>query len=255
MSQDLITFDEEKIALIKDMFCKNATKSEFELFIAMAKRLQLDPVCKQIYFIKYGTQMTIVVGIDGYRSIADRTGTYMPGREPTFNYDKNGNLLSATSYVKKWSAHDKQWHEIAATAFLAEYDTGKNQWAKGKHYMLAKTAEALVIRKGWPSQLSGTNTEEEMEKVIIDVQSNLNKSTGEIEHKSEPLMGMSEDLQLMSLIGDDIDYRNRIFQGYSKALGKEVKTFMDIPAKDFEAIKKKITAHNEERVNMEMANA
>ncbi len=252
MSNELVVFDEEKIALVKEMFCKNATKAEFELFITMAKKLQLDPICRQIYFIKFGSQMSIVVGIDGYRSIAERTGHYMPGRESSFVYDEKGGLVSCTSYAKKWSDLDKQWHEIAATAFLSEYDTGKNQWAKGKHYMLAKTAEALAIRKGFPSQLAGTNTQEEMEKAIIDVESSrsntnsLSTSSKLVEETKGPLMGISEDIKLNDLIGDDLDYKQKIFAFY------KVKNFTEIELKHYDVILSKVNAHNEERLKKEM---
>lgn len=240
MSQDLVVFDDEKVAIIKEMFCKNATKTEFELFIHMAKRLQLDPVCKQIYFIKYGTQMTIVVGIDGYRAIAERTGVYMPGKEPTFVHDEKGNLVSCTAYVKRWSERDRHWHEIAATAYLSEYDTGKNQWAKGRHYMLAKTAEALAIRKGFPSQLSGTNTEEEMEKAIIDVTSSISK-TQELSKK----INQEQANEVVKLIGDDVEYKERILKYY------KAPTFMAIDATELETILERVHKHNEERLKQE----
>lgn len=252
MSLDLVVFDEQKIKLIKEMFCKNSTPAEFELFIAMAKRLQLDPICRQIYFIKFGPQMSIVVGIDGYRAIAERTGLYMPGREPSFSYDGK-NLVSCTSYIKKWSEKDKQWHEIAATAFLAEYDTNKNQWAKGKHYMLAKTAEALALRKGFPSQLAGTNTEEEMDKAIIDVESSSKSSAkpiqlsqiSPVEEDNEPRMGIKEDMILMDLIGTDIEYRDRLFSTYSRNLNREIKAFLDLPLRLFNPLLATVKKHLE----------
>lgn len=68
----------------------------------------------------------------------------------------------------------------------------------------------------------------------------------------EPNMGMKEDLKLMELIGDDIEYRNRIFTGYSKILQREVKSFLDIPLKNYEQILNKIVAHNEERLQKEL---
>lgn len=261
MSNDLIVFDDEKIALIKEMFCKNATKAEFELFIHMAQRLQLDPTTRQIYFIKFGSQMSIVVGIDGYRAIAERSRTYMPGREPTFNYDKSGNLVSCTAYAKKWSDMDKQWHEIAATAFLNEYDTGKNQWAKGKHYMLAKTAEALMLRKGWPSSLSGTNTDDEMEKVILDVETTRTpyqqavKDLVEGQIRSSAISGKIEDQRkisaedagkILTLIADDLEYKARILNFY------KVSSFTDVPHSELNTILERVEVHNQERLKAEL---
>jgi phage recombination protein Bet len=249
MSQDLVVFNEEKIALIKEMFCKNATKAEFELFIQMAKKLDLDPICKQIYFIKFGDKMTIVVGIDGYRSIAERTGMYMPGREPTFVYDKAGNLLSATAYVKKWSDRDRQWHEVGATAMLAEYDTGKNQWVKGKHFMLAKTAESLALRKAFPTFLAGTNTQEEMDKVI-DIESNARPHNKPQELTIKPKMMSSQDaVKIMDIIGDDAEYVAKILNHYN------VKGLGEIPESEVNIIVERATVYSQKRLDMEMANA
>jgi phage recombination protein Bet len=250
MSITVTSFNPEKLALIKGMFCKDATDMEFQLFINMAERLQLDPVIKQIYFVKFSGKMSIIVGIDGYRLIADRTGKYMPGKEPSFTYDKEGKLFSATSYVKKLGP-DGQWHEFAASAIRAEYDSGVNQWKKGPHYMLAKCAESLALRKGWPAEFSGTHTEEEMEKAIIDVESAkpitkpIETGSKSVAEPEEPLMGMGQDIEFMNLVGDDIEYRNRIFAGYAKVLGKEVKSFLDIPAKHYDKIKEAVVAYAE----------
>lgn len=242
MSNDVVVFDEEKIGIIKEMFCKNATKAEFELFIHMAKRLQLDPICKQIYFIKFGQKMSIVVGIDGYRAIAERTGTYMPGREPSFNYDKDGKIFSCTAYVKKFGP-DKQWHEVAASAILSEYDTNQNQWAKGKHYMLAKTAEALALRKGWPSQLAGTHTEDEMDKAIIDVESS---KTRQPTMAIIDLISEEDTAKIEAMLGDDEDYRKRILNFY------KVKSFRDVHAEELTTILERVAIHNQERLKTEM---
>lgn len=78
------------------------------------------------------------------------------------------------------------------------------------------------------------------------------KSVVEEKPPEEPGMGITEDIELMDLIGDDIDYRNRIFSHYAKILKKDVKTFFEIPLAEYEKIKKKIVQHNEERLNSEM---
>jgi phage recombination protein Bet len=234
---DLVVFDAEKIALIKNLFCKDATDLEFDLFLTMCKRLQLDPTIKQIYFIKFGGKMSIVVGIDGYRAIADRTGKYMPGRESSFVYDKEGKLFSATSYVKKLGA-DGVWHEFGATAIRAEYDSNQNNWKKGPHYMLAKCAEALALRKGWPSEFAGTHSEEEMEKAVIDIEAK----------KPEPVetISIGDAIKITQLIGDDIAYRDRILAYY------KVRDFIDVPVTQLGIILEKVQQHNAERLNAEL---
>ncbi|MEW6361726.1 MAG: phage recombination protein Bet [Acidobacteriota bacterium] len=157
---------------IKDSYAKNATDAELALFLQVANRTGLDPTARQIYLVKRWDSVLKrevaqpQTSIDGLRLIADRTGAYVPGREPLFEHDGDGNLVSATAFVKKLVAGE--WHEIAATARWDEYcqrtKEGKlsAMWAKMPYLMLAKCAEALALRKAFPAQLSGLYTAEEM---------------------------------------------------------------------------------------------
>lgn len=254
MSNELIAFNTEELAVIKNMFCANATDMEFKLFIEMSKALGLDPKKKEIYFIKYGTgeraKPTMIVGIDGYRKIAERSGRYMPGREPSFTY-KNNLLFSATAYVKKLGP-DKQWHDVGATAILSEYDAGQGQWKKMPHAMLAKCAESLALRRAFPAEMSGTYTEEEMEQVDASV----NKSTGEITKSVDvgsklvgekaPTITIAEASNIESIIGDDEEYKQRILSHYG------AKYFIDIEHKHHDLILSKAKAFRDEKAKKEM---
>jgi len=165
--------NEEKISLIKRMYCKNSTNDEFELFLHVCKRTGLDPTMRQIYPVKRWDSsqkkeiMTIQTGIDGYRLIAERTGKYSPGKDTEYGYDENGKLRWAKAFVKKMTP-DGTWHEISATAFWDEYvQTTKDGvptkfWSSKAHIMLGKCAEALALRKTFPAELSGLYTNEEM---------------------------------------------------------------------------------------------
>ena len=166
---------ESKKDLLKRTICKGATDDEFELFVHACKRTGLDPFMKQVYAVKRWDSnlkresMTIQTGIDGYRLIAERTGRYAPGKEPSYTYDSNKNLESATAYVKKMTK-DGTWHEVAATAFYDEYcqRTKENKpigmWQKMARNQLAKCAESLALRKAFPAEMSGLYTDEEMEQ-------------------------------------------------------------------------------------------
>jgi len=151
----------ERLHLMKQTVCKDLNDLEFELFASICKKADLDPFTKQIYAMKIAGKMTIMTGIDGLRSIAERTGNYSPGREPTFQYDKEGNLISATAYVKKWN---REWNEVGATAFFKEYNPGNGNkfWKDKPHIMISKCAEALAIRRAFPAVTMNLYTEEEM---------------------------------------------------------------------------------------------
>lgn len=167
-------FSREKCELLKRTICVGSTDDELELFIHACKRSGLDPFMRQIYAIKRyqegrGEVMTIQTGIDGYRLIADRTERYVPGREPTFEYNATGELVKATAFVMK---QDKagHWHEVAASAFFDEYAGTKKDgsptmmWRTKAHIMLSKCAEALALRRAFPAELSGIYTKEEMDQ-------------------------------------------------------------------------------------------
>lgn len=136
----------EYVQTIKDAFAKGATDLELQLFLETAKRTGLNPMARQIYCIQRYSNgvktMSTQVSIDGFRLIADRTNCYVPGRESTFTFDENGNVESATAYIKKLVGGI--WHEVSATAFYAEYvQTTKegqpnSMWRKMPRLMLNK---------------------------------------------------------------------------------------------------------------------
>ena len=81
MSKDLVVkdqFSETDLQLIKDTVAKNATDAELKLFLYRAKVLGLNPLKPgQLYFVKFGNNAgTIVVGLDGFRSLAAKTGKH-----------------------------------------------------------------------------------------------------------------------------------------------------------------------------------
>ncbi len=145
-------------------YFKGMTMDDITIFGHVCKHTGLDPFLKQIYPVMRQGKLTIQTAIDGYRAIAERTKRYSPGREPSFTYDKNGEPLSATAYVKKMT-EDGTWHEVAATAYFKEYNPGIGPfWKKMPHTMIAKCAEALALRKSFPEQLSAVVTKEEMDQ-------------------------------------------------------------------------------------------
>jgi phage recombination protein Bet len=161
-------FSHEQIDLIKQTVCKGATDAELQFFLCVCVKTGLDPFMKQIYSIPRAGQRTIQVSIDGSRSIADRTNKYMPGKKPTYAYNNKGELFSATAYVKKM-ASDGSWHEVEGEALFSEYNPGNNPiWKKMPHTMLSKCAEAIALRKAFPSHLSGIYAKEELHQAEVD---------------------------------------------------------------------------------------
>lgn len=167
-------FPDDKIALIKRTVAAGTTDDELELFLYTAKRMGLDPLARQIHAVmRWDSQarrkvMTIQVGIDGFRLVADRTGCYAPGVATEFEYAEDGKLVVAIAYVRKFVQGG--WVGFSHAAHYTEYVGRKkngepnHMWETKKHIMLGKCAEAGALRKGFPAELSGVYTWEEMEQ-------------------------------------------------------------------------------------------
>lgn len=171
---EVTEYTRAQVELVKDTIARGASDDELMLFLMLAKRTGLDPFSKQIYLIErrtkegdnWITKRQPQTGIDGLRLIADRTGNYAPGRQPSFEYDTDGRLFSATAYVCKYVRNE--WREVAATAHYAEYvqtkrdGTPNQMWADKPHVMLAKCAEALALRRAFPAEMGGVYTGDEI---------------------------------------------------------------------------------------------
>lgn len=245
---DLNDFSNEKLQLIKDTFCRGSTNDEFNLFVHVCKKTGLDPTLRQVYAVKRWDSnlkresMTIQTGIDGYRLIAERTGKYCPGKETTFQYDSNGNLVSATAYVKKLTS-DGTWHEIPATAFYSEYcqktKEGKPMamWAKMPHIMLSKCAESVCLRKAFPGDLSGIYTKEEMQQAEIEVDLECQAALHASVPEPKEYISHEDAKALEAALQSDPEYRDKILEFY------KVSCFDEIEKKNFNVIYKRAMAH------------
>ena len=184
MTNEVTTYNNitpAQVDLIKSQIAVGATDDELKLFLHVADKAGLDPLSRQIYFIKRSGKMTIQTGIDGFRAVADRTGQYVGSSDPTF--EDNGKIpAKATVTVNK--VVGGVVGNFTATARWEEYYPGKSQgfmWDKMPHTMLGKCAEALALRKAFPAQLSGLYTGDEMDQA--DKDSNFPNNTKNINPK------------------------------------------------------------------------
>lgn len=159
-------FTSEQVDLIKRTVANSATNDELAIFLHQCQRTGLDPLAKQIHFVKRSGKMAIQTAIDGYRLIADRTGKYAGNDDPTFS-DEDAKGFPGKASVTVWKMVGGVRCPFTATARWDEYFPGEQQgfmWKKMPHVMLGKCAEALALRKAFPQELSGVYTNEEMEQ-------------------------------------------------------------------------------------------
>lgn len=189
------------LALVKRTVAADTTDDEFNIFINYCRTLGLNPLRRQIYALVYNKtdpnkrKMSIIVAIDGFRSVAARSGNYRPDdEEPRYEFDTEmkspANPLGLVkAVVKVWQFSHGAWFPITASAHWDEYAAVKEEWAQdetgkrrptGKRaadgkwatmgrLMLAKCAEALALRKGWPDDFSNVYAPEEMDQANSDL--------------------------------------------------------------------------------------
>lgn len=200
-----VTFDADRVDLIKRTICRGSTDDELQLFIDVCKRTRLDPFARQIHAAKRWDSkegrevMSIQVGIDGLRLVAERTDEYAPGPKPVFQEKADGSLLCATASIKKWKRGE--WHVVEADAYFDEYVQRKKDgtptsfWLKMPRIMLGKCAEALALRRAFPAELSGLYAPEEMGQpesaVALD------------ENQTAIAAGLAEEKRLAANLVDD----------------------------------------------------
>lgn len=234
-------FNPKQIDILKNSICKGVSNEEFEIFLMACAKTQLDPFMRQIYAVKrkakkpdgaWGETMTIQTGIDGYRLIAERTGCYAPGPEPTYVMDANGNLTSATAYIKK-QTKDGTWHTVSASAYSDEYmqtfvdkSSGEKRptgmWGNMPRTMLAKCAEAQALRKAFPAEMSGVYTKEEMAQADpVDV---------------TPKISLEQAAELDMILGEcDQKYKDWVYSYLKKQYNTD--NLSDLPSDIYQRMK------------------
>ncbi len=174
----------EQKTLIRNIIAPKANDDELSLFFELCKNTGLDPFKKQVYLLPFWNGdlkryvFSAITSIDGLRSLAETTGEYDGQSEPIW-IDKDGKeykvwISENYPFACKISVFKKGVKNptvgVAYFDMFAKEKDGKytgfwNKPTKAAH-MIAKCAEALALRKAFPSKLSGLYVHEEMENNV-----------------------------------------------------------------------------------------
>lgn len=141
-------YDTKAVDLLKKTYAKDLNETEFDLFIAQAKAMDLNPFTKEIYGIKVGGRLVLMTSIGGLRKIAHQSGRYLGCKVEVFN-KSDGTIFSATATVKKLVGSHVA--EFEATVIFDEYSSNQGNWKDMPRQMIAKTAEAHALRMAFPA--------------------------------------------------------------------------------------------------------
>ena len=163
----------EQAQLISTTIAPGCSNDELRLFAYACQRTGLDPFSKQIYAIKRAGKMTIQAGIDGLRSIAERTGQLDGSATEWCGPDGvwvDVWLDSKPPAAAKTILHRKgASHPFVGVARFQDYNAGQGLWSKMPAAMIAKCSEALALRKAFPADLSGVYSTDEMDQAVEPV--------------------------------------------------------------------------------------
>lgn len=172
--EKFIKYSREQLDQIKDVYAKGASDVEFANFILVSVRTGLDIFKKQIYLVKRWDSrlgkdvFTPQAGIDGFRSVAERTNNYAGNDDPIFKGEVVVKAIKAPAeaMVTVYKIVQGVRCPFTATARWSEYYPGEKigfMWHTKPYLMLGKCAEALALRKAFPNIIQGFYETAEMD--------------------------------------------------------------------------------------------
>lgn len=168
-----------------------------EAFLQVVRRTGLDPFAKQVYAIPFGGKYQIIVGIDGFRLIAQRSAQYA-GQTPIqwlrADGSDEGRWVSAWVPALWGGAPDEKplaarvgiirkgfAEPLVTVVTWAEFGGRGGNWQNRPAHMLAIRAESHGLRRAFPNDLGGLYTPEDFETGQADEDGYEDPRTAEIE--------------------------------------------------------------------------
>lgn len=165
-----VVITSEQVALIKATVAAEATDAELNLFFYDCRRRGVHPLDKLIHFTKRQGKYIPVSSIDYFRSRAAQSREHVGTDDATFTGEPGQPTFAATVTVYRQVQGERCL--FTATARFSEFvppAPNDFMWKRMPFNQLAKCAEALALRKGFPQELEGLHTVDEMEHVPLDV--------------------------------------------------------------------------------------
>lgn len=159
---------------VRRYICEGATEKEVGLFLQLCQTQRLNPFVKDAYLVKYGAAPASMItnyqvfnrrackdaNYDGIKSgVVVLSDGALERRRGSAVYRQLGDeLLGGWAEVRFKDGREPAYAELA----LADYSTGKSNWAKMPGVMIEKCAKAAAWRLAFPDTFQGMYTAEEM---------------------------------------------------------------------------------------------
>ncbi len=184
----------------------------------------LSPFKKEIYLVNYGGKYSTIVGIDGLRAKADRTGQCAGRDDVKFDLLPDGSFKTASQLVNEekrpTTATVTVYRAIAGmrcpftkTVLFSEYcpANATNKWASMPFNMIEKCAEAAALRMGFASETAGLHIEEEsaaMQDVTIQAAEKKPSVAIDPQELEQKIEAINDHAELRSFYSSNPDHKD-----------------------------------------------
>lgn len=159
---------ESQINVIKATVATGATDAELMYFLQAAAGLGLNPINKEIYFMKMGGKVTLVTGRDGYLKIAQRnplfrglhssevcekdvfevTTSTVDGKMVQDVKHTINSMVSRGKVVGAWARAEMDgMAPVVVIATMEEYGKNTTTWKQYESAMMRKVPEAIALKR------------------------------------------------------------------------------------------------------------
>lgn len=162
---------------IKNLFAKELTNVQFEMYCGIAKTLDLNPFKREIFAVPFKGECNFIIARDAYRRNAQRQSDYdyhqsecvrandefriVNGEiQHSFGLKDRGEIVGAYGICKRKASSKPSYVWITAEEY------GKKKfgcWVTLPETMIKKVAEAQVLRMVFQELFAGTYSEDENE--------------------------------------------------------------------------------------------
>jgi phage recombination protein Bet len=163
--------DQRFLALLSDVYFKGCDEVEIEFCLETCRHLGLDPIAKQIWFVRIWDRelgrevLTPIIGIAGLRAAAHRTGQYGGPLDPLWCgpdgvwrdvWLEQHPPAAAKVAVRRHGFEQPVTGVVTYASAVQTTKSGqpRNKWRTAPVEMLAKCAEALAIRRAFSLEVS-----------------------------------------------------------------------------------------------------
>lgn len=187
-----LTMDLVRASLIHGDSSK-VTNAEIWNFMCLCQFNQLNPFLNEAYLVKYGSDSQMIVGKEAFLKRADACPDYEGFEAGVIVKTADGKIKENVGnffapdeiLIGGWAdIYRKGRRPVRSRVRLAEYNTGKSNWASKPATMIAKVAKVQGLREAFPNQLGAMYTEDEMgakpaieDAVAVEIKENANGET------------------------------------------------------------------------------